>query len=80
MQNKLISLTDRQYRLLPILAAHYDLQSSTAAIRAAVDAMIATCAEMDSRFADAVKLSDSMPEPAGTTLPERIQVPELVSA
>jgi hypothetical protein len=73
--NVLVRLTERQMRLLPILAEHYGLSSSTAVVRGAVDAMIAECSERDSLFAAKVLLADDRPR-----LPERVKPPALESA
>ena len=72
MQNKLVTLTDRQYRLLPIVSAHYDLQSSNAVVRAAVDALIATLAEQDAIFRTSVLISDTTAETG--IMPDRLNL------
>lgn len=71
MRNKVVALTDRQMRLLPILAAHFDLASSTQVVRTAVDAMIATCADRDEIFRTSVRVSDEMAETG--VMPERLK-------
>ena len=71
MRSKLVSLTERQMRLLPILAAHYNLGSSSQVVRAAVDALIATCADRDEIFRTSVRVSDEMAETG--VMPERLK-------